>query len=257
MILAVANQKGGVGKTFTSQQIALYLEGKGKKVLAVDLDQSGNFTLCMGGSKPKARIKELLDKKCKTVDAIQRIRDNLDLIASNKELATLNYNKANLEGIMADRLAAVKDNYDYVVIDCPPQLNILTISALGCADKVLIPAQADIFSADMVQELGQTILTVKEKINPGLEVLGILITRYKKTNYSTAAIDLLDSIAESLDSKLLENHIRESSALNESAAARQSIFLYDSTNKKNISEDHKAVLKEIGLWCGELKKKRG
>lgn len=183
-IIAFANQKGGVAKTTSTHNIGVALAQKGKRVLLLDLDSQASLTISTG-IEPldvEQNIINVLDKgKCDIRDCIQKINDNLHIITSTIDLASLEMemlSRASREKILDRALEPIKGEYDFILIDCPPQLSILTINALSCADGVIIPCKTDYLSYRGIEQLMETIAEVKELINPKLEVLGTIATLF-------------------------------------------------------------------------------
>lgn len=185
MIIAVANQKGGVTKTTATHNIGAALALKGKKVLEVDLDSQASLTISTG-KEPfdfEYTICDILKKDPENVHkCIYNIYDNFDLIPSTLYLASLELeltSRTARETVLARALKKVDQAYDYILIDCPPQLSILTLNALATADKVLIPCKPDYLSYRGLDQLEGTMADVKELINPRLELLGVIATLYE------------------------------------------------------------------------------
>lgn len=183
-IIAFANQKGGVAKTTSTHNIGVALAQKGKRVLLLDLDSQASLTISTG-IEPldvEQNIINVLDKgKCDIRECIQKINDNLHIITSTIDLASLEMemlSRASREKILDRALEPIKGEYDFILIDCPPQLSILTINALSCADGVIIPCKTDYLSYRGIEQLMETIAEVKELINPKLEVLGTIATLF-------------------------------------------------------------------------------
>ncbi len=183
-IIAFANQKGGVAKTTSTHNIGVALSQKGKRVLLLDLDSQASLTISIG-IEPldvERNIINVLDKgKGDIRDCIHNINDNLHIITSTIDLASLEMemlSRASREKILDRALEPIKSEYDYILVDCPPQLSILTINALSCADGVIIPTKTDYLSYRGIELLMDTISEVKELINPRLEVLGTIATLY-------------------------------------------------------------------------------
>lgn len=184
-IIAFANQKGGVAKTTSTHNIGVALAQKGKRVLLLDLDSQASLTISVGIEplEIEKNIINVLDKeKCDIRECIQNVRENLDIITSTIELASLEMNmqgRINREKILDRALEPVKGEYDFILLDCPPQLSILTVNALSCADGVIIPTKTDYLSYRGIELLMDTINDVKEEgINSKLEVIGAIATLY-------------------------------------------------------------------------------
>ena len=183
-IITVINQKGGVGKTTTAHALGSWLQNKQqKKVLFVDLDQQGNLTYATNASHSESNALGLLINAKLDTQAIQVTPTNYHIIASSPMLANVEsmLTMTGREYRLKEALNTLQD-YDYLVIDTPPSLNILTINALTASDFALIPAQADIFSVQGITQLGQTIDAIKRYTNKDLKVLGIVLTRYSNRN---------------------------------------------------------------------------
>lgn len=183
-IIALANQKGGVAKTTSTHNLGVALAQKGKKVLLIDLDSQASLTISVG-IEPldvEQNIVNVLDRKpFNILECIQSLNENLDIITSTIDLASLEMemlSRASREKILDRSLEPVKENYDFILIDCPPQLSILTINALSCADGVIIPTKTDYLSYRGIELLMDTISEIKELINPRLEVLGTIATLF-------------------------------------------------------------------------------
>ena len=185
-IIALTNQKGGVAKTTSTHNIGVSLSERGKKVLMIDLDSQASLTISVG-LEPldiESNIVSILTKNGKTVkQCIQVIHDNLHIVTSIIDLARLEVDmlsRTSREKILDRALEPIKENYDYILIDCPPQLSILTINALSCCDGVIIPVKTDYLAYRGLSQLQDTIEEIKEDINPKLQVLGVIATMYEK-----------------------------------------------------------------------------
>ena len=185
-IIALTNQKGGVAKTTSTHNIGVSLSEKGKKVLMIDLDSQASLTIS-AGLEPldiENNIVSILTKNGKTVkQCIQVLHDNLHIVTSIIDLARLEVDmlsRTSREKILDRALEPIKENYDYILIDCPPQLSILTINALSCCDGVIIPVKTDYLAYRGLSQLQDTIEEIKEDINPKLQVLGVIATMYEK-----------------------------------------------------------------------------
>ena len=183
-IISFANQKGGVGKTTSAVNIAASLGILGRKTLLVDLDPQGSATSSLGVAKKSLRFSmaDLLIGGCRTEDAVIHTEfENLDLLPSNIHLAATEYDL--LEGENAEKhlrhtLFALRDEYDYIILDCPPSLGMLTVNAMVAADGVIIPMQCEFFALEGLSQLMMTIQRMKKRYHPRLTVCGILVTMY-------------------------------------------------------------------------------
>ncbi|MDD3879045.1 MAG: AAA family ATPase [Syntrophomonas sp.] len=181
-IIAIANQKGGVAKTTTTHNLGVALAAAGKKVLLIDLDSQASLTISAGIEplEMQVTIVDVLKKDGAPIDkCIQRLNDRLFIVTSIIDLAPMEMemlSRASREKILDRALKSVQENYDYILIDCPPQLSILTINALSCADGVLIPVKTDYLAYRGLTQLMDSIGEIQELINPGLQVLGVVAT---------------------------------------------------------------------------------
>ncbi|MDD3365341.1 MAG: AAA family ATPase, partial [Syntrophomonas sp.] len=178
-IITIATQKGGTGKTTTTHALGVGLIERGYKVLFIDLDPQGNLSYILQTEELKSTIYEVLTGKTKARDAIQHQQCG-DIIPSSPALARANLELKNTgkEYRLKETLQPIKDDYDYIIIDTPPSLGLLTINALTASDSVIIPSQADIFSLQGIGQLYSTIETIKKYTNPDLSIEGILLTRH-------------------------------------------------------------------------------
>ncbi len=181
-IIAFSNQKGGVGKTTTCVNMSAYLAAKGKSVLLVDIDQQGNATTGLGyvKSEIKSSIYDVLIEEMPVESVTLKTSiDNLDLLPSSIDVAGAEVELVLMkerEKVLRKALYKVKDNYDYIMIDCPPSLGLLTVNALVAADKVVIPIQSEYYALEGVSQLINTIKLVKQHLNPKLEIDGVVLT---------------------------------------------------------------------------------
>ena len=246
-VIAVANQKGGVGKTTTTFNLGVALSKLGKKVLLVDSDPQGDLTTCMGYYKTDdiptlANLMEqaINDEPIKSDKTILHHKENVDLIPSNLDLSAISFtliNAISRERVMANCLKNIKDKYDYVLIDCNPSLDMITLNALSCADKVIIPVQTQYLAARNMTQLLRTIAKVKRQINPSLNVGGILLTLVDgRTNLSKET-------KLALQEKIFDTQISNTVKVAEATKEGKSIFAYDKNNR--ASEAYLRFAKEV------------
>lgn len=241
-IIAVANQKGGVGKTTTAVNLGIGLAGDGKKVLLIDGDPQGSLTISLGYREPDrlevtlaTLLSEVMEEKPLSVsDAIIHHEEGVDLIPANIELSALEINLVNVmsrEVMLRSLVEAIKGDYDYIVIDCMPSLGMLTINALACADSVLIPVQAAYLPVKGLEQLLKTIGRVQRRLNKKLCIEGILLTMVdSRTNYAKDISQLVvDSYSDQI--RVFETLIPLSVRAAEISAEGSSIYQYDPKGK--------------------------
>lgn len=245
IILAFCNHKGGVGKTCSTGNIGAGLARKGSRVLLVDLDPQANLTSSFGVTPPeKHNIYQIVSGNCKVSDAILNIQENLDIVPGTLDLAGAEIEIANevgREGLVRDYFHPLKSDYDYILIDCPPSLGIFTMNGLVCADKAIVPLNAEPFSIDGVVNLVQLIEKVRARVNKTLSVGGVLITRFDgRKNLSK---DLAEVIENYFKEKTFKTKIRDNISLVEAHQEKKDIFRYNP--KSNGAEDYEKICEEI------------
>lgn len=253
-IMAICNQKGGVGKTVTTVNLGIGLARKGKRVLLCDVDAQGSLTASLGYQRPD-QIETTLasvmahiisDEPLIPGEGIIHHEEGIDLLPANIELSGLEVTLVNTmsrETILREYLNSVRDEYDVILLDCCPSLGMLTINALAAADEVLIPTQAHYLSIKGMEQLIRTISNVKRKINPGLEIAGVLITMADmRTNYSREIIDLLRNTYGS-KLRIFDSIIPLSIRAAETSAEGRSIYLHDPAGK--VSAAYAALTREV------------
>ena len=215
-IIAVANQKGGVGKTTTSINLAACLAEKGKKVLAVDMDPQGNLTSGLGVDKDSVEksiyeliigevdIKEVINKE--VLESLDIIPTSIDLSAAEIELIGVD----DKEYILRNAIDQVKDQYDFVIIDCPPSLSMLTINAMTTADSVIVPIQCEYYALEGLSQLIHTVELVKDRLNSKLEIEGVVFTMYDaRTNLSLQVVEnVKDNLQQNIYKTIIPRNIR-------------------------------------------------
>jgi len=240
-IIAVINQKGGVGKSTTALAIGSGLLIRKQRILFIDLDAQGNLSFTLEADHKDKTILELLTGEIGIDQAIHKT-GQADIIPASPLLATLESNIKN--NGLKNALQSIKDHYDYVIIDTPPNLGILTFIAMLTATEIIIPAQADIYSLQGIVQLFHNIQAVRKQANPGLKVKGIVLTRFNsRTILSRDIADQLEAFAKKMDTRLFKTKIRECIAVKEAQINRQSIFTY--AKKSNASQDYRALIGEI------------
>ena len=244
-IIAVINQKGGVGKSTTAQAIGQGLYLQGHKVLFIDLDAQGNLTYSLNASQTGPSVLDALTDKVKAKDIIQHT-DTGDIMPSTIQLsgADLILTEMGKEYRLKEAIEPLKKLYDYIIIDTPPALGILTINGLTACTGVIIPAQADIYSLQGIGQLNNTIEAVKKYCNKDLTLKGIVLTRYnKRAVLSRDVAELLEQTAQTLHTKLYKTHIREAVAVKEAQIKKACLFKY--APKSNASIDYMNLIKEV------------
>ncbi len=253
-VIVVTNQKGGVGKSTTCENLGIGLAMEGKKVLLVDTDPQGSLTISMGWQQPDElpttlstlMQKAMNDQPIQPGEGILHHAEGVDLIPANIELAGLEValvNSMNREKMLRQVLESAKREYDYILLDCMPSLGMLTINALAAADTTLIPVQAQYLSAKGLEQLLQTVGKVRRQINPKLKIEGILLTMTdSRTNYGKQ-IDTLIRQAYGSKIKVFDQTIPRSVRAAETSAAGKSIFQHDPKGK--VAEAYQSLAREV------------
>lgn len=244
-IIAVINQKGGVGKSTTAEALIAGLSLKGYSCLAIDLDAQGNFSYTAGAKTDGATILGVLTGEVKAKDAIQHLQSG-DMIAASNTLAGADAFITNTgkEYKLKEALEELKGMYQYIIIDTPPALGILTVNALTACHSVIIPAQADIYSLQGIEKLAETIKPVKKYCNPSIYIEGILLTRYSpRSVLSRDVAEIAEKLAEKLGTKVFKTTIREAIVIKEAQISQQSLFEY--APKAKVTEDYRAFIEEL------------
>lgn len=230
-IIAVTNQKGGVGKTTTSINLSAALAEKGKKVLIIDIDPQGNTTSGLGVDKNEVEntVYELIMEECSIRDCIIKdVVENVSIISSNVNLAGAEVDligKDKQQYILKNEVDYIADDYDYILIDCPPSLNILTVNAMTTANRIIVPIQCEYYALEGVSQLIYTINLVKERLNPELEIDGVVFTMYDaRTNLSSQVVD---NVKENLNQHIYDTVIPRNIRLAEAPSFGQPITIYD------------------------------
>lgn len=244
-IIAISNQKGGVGKSTTANALGAGLFHKGYRVLYVDMDAQGNLSYSMGARAGAISSLEVLTGTATAREAIIKTAQG-DLIPASPALASadLIIKDTGREYKLKEALEPILGDYDYIVLDTPPALGTLTINALTACNSVIVPTQADIFSLQGVGQLVQTVKTVQRYTNRDLTIKGLLVTRYNGRAVLTRDMtELLEDTANQLQTKLFNTRVRECIALKEAQASQQDIFTY--SPKSNATQDYTAFIEEV------------
>ena len=246
-IIAIANQKGGVGKTTTAINLSACLAEAGKKVLLVDFDPQGNATSGVGLEKgyEEKTVYELLVGDCTMEEClVQNVQENLDILPSDVNLAGAEIELLdfeNKESLLKKHLSKIAGNYDYTLIDCPPALGLLTINALTAANTVLIPIQCEYYALEGLNQVLKTVGLVKKKINPLLETEGVVFTMYDaRTNLS---LQVVESVKSNLNQTIYKTIIPRNVRLAEAPSHGMPINLYDS--KSTGAESYRLLAAEV------------
>ena len=254
-IIAITNQKGGVGKTTTAMNFGVGLRQRGKKVLLIDMDPQCSLSYIMRGAEDGGTVQELLlNPRMDARQMVQHLEEG-DLIPSNRELGSLEMQLTQIDRAfrLREALKHIKEGYDYIVIDSPPALGVLTVNILTASEGVIVPALSDIFSLQGVGDLYSTIQTVKEYCNPKVQLYGILMTRLSERRILDRSMrEMLEETAQQMGTRVFSAFIREAVAVREASAERQSIFAYASKSRQ--AEDYERFLNEYleleqsGAW---------
>lgn len=237
MIIAVANRRGGVGKTATAHAIGTGLAREGSRVLFIDLDSQCNLTYDTGAKVGRESVFD--------VESIQTV-GNVDVMPASPMLAAadITIKETGKEYRLKEAVEPIKDNYDHIIIDTPPALGVLTVNALTLADIVVIPAQAEIHSLQGIGLLHESISAVQKYTNHDLKMGGIVLTRYSnRTIISKDMAENIETTAATMGINMYKTRIRECVSVKEAQAVRQSIFEY--APKSNAAIDYAALIDEI------------
>lgn len=246
-IIAIANQKGGVGKTTTAINLSSCLAGLGKKILTIDLDPQGNTTSGIGLEKSTLEntIYELLLDECSVrssiyetqVEGLQIIPANVNLSGAEIELLGVN----DKEFLLKNAIDYIRDDYDFVIIDCPPALNMLTVNAMTTANSVLVPIQCEYYALEGLSQLIHTIDLVQQRLNPHLVIEGVVFTMYDaRTNLS---MQVVENVKENLKTTIYKTIIPRNVKLAEAPSHGLPINLYD--KRSAGAESYRLLAKEI------------
>ncbi|MEP4532330.1 MAG: ParA family protein [Cyclobacteriaceae bacterium] len=243
MIIAIVNQKGGTGKTTTTINLGRGLSESKKRVLLVDMDAQGSMGYSLGILQAKRSIAEVIQGEVAISDIIVS-RENLDIAPSNVSLADLELaiaDEPNRESILKGILDEVKNDYDHILIDCPPSLSLMTINALTCADKIIIPMQMEVLSLQGLDLISDTIEKTRQTSNPDLTVLGILPVMLDKRR--KLSNEIMEHIRENYDFRIFSNYIRTNVRASEAPSFGQSVLTYASSSSS--AQDYRSFTKEL------------
>ena len=246
-IIAVANQKGGVGKTTTAINLSACLAEKNKKVLTLDMDPQGNTTSGLGVDKNQAEntVYELILDESELSECIYpSVMENLSVIPSNINLSGAEIELIgfeNKEYLLKSKLDMIRSDYDYIIIDCPPSLSLLTITALTAADTVLVPIQCEYYALEGLSQILQTVELVKKKLNPKLELEGVVFTMYDaRTNLS---LQVVENVKAHLNKNIYKTIIPRNVRLAEAPSHGKPINIYDT--RSTGAESYRMLAAEV------------
>lgn len=246
-IIAITNQKGGVGKTTTAINLSACLAEAGQRVLAVDFDPQGNTTSGLGVEKGNVEttVYELLMGECSVEQCIMpSVQERLDVMPSDVDLAGAEIELLDMkdkESILKKNLSLINERYDFIIIDCPPSLNLLTINALTAANTVLVPIQCEYYALEGLSQVLKTVNLVKKKMNPELEIEGVVFTMYdSRTNLS---LEVVENVKEHLNENIYKTIIPRNVRLAEAPSYGMPINMYDS--RSSGAENYRLLAAEV------------
>lgn len=247
-VISIANQKGGVGKTTTTVNLSACLAELGKKVLTIDIDPQGNTTRGLGLDKKslEATTYEMLLGEDKIEESIiKNVIDNLDLIPADVDLAGAEVELIGIKDsnfILLEEVKRIRDDYDFIIIDCPPSLSVLTINAMCASDTVLVPIQCEFFALEGLSQLMHTINLIKKRLNADLEIEGVVFTMYDaRTNLSLQVVEEVKN--ELRHTNIYQTIIPRNVRLGEAPSYGLPINLYDSNSKG--ADSYRQLAKEV------------
>lgn len=246
-IIAIANQKGGVGKTTTTINLSACLSESGQKVLTIDLDPQGNTTSGIGLEKSELKdtVYELLLDECTIKSCIYKTQiDGLDIIPANVNLSGAEIELLGIndrEYLLKNAIDYIRDDYDFIIIDCPPALNMLTLNAMTTANSILVPIQCEYYALEGLSQLIHTIDLVQERLNPKMIIEGVVFTMYDaRTNLS---MQVVENVKENLNTTIYKTIIPRNVKLAEAPSHGLPINLYD--KKSAGAESYRLLAKEV------------
>lgn len=245
--IAIANQKGGVGKTTTAINLSSCLVEAGQRVLTIDFDPQGNATSGLGLEKGELEdtVYEMMLGDCELEDCLQSdVQKNLDVLPSDSNLAGAEIELLDVEKkeyVLKQHLERIRDQYDFIIIDCPPSLSLLTINALVAADTVLVPIQCEYYALEGLSQVLRTVGLVRKKMNPALELEGVVFTMYDaRTNLS---LEVVENVKNNLNERIYKTIIPRNVRLAEAPSHGMPINLYDS--KSTGAESYRLLAAEV------------
>lgn len=252
-VIAIANQKGGVGKTTTSINLSACLVEQGKHVLTIDMDPQGNTTSGLGIDKNELEktVYEVIGGELDIREGIiDDLFENLSLLPANRNLSGAEIElitTENMQFIVKEKLGQVRDEYDYIILDCPPALGMLTVNAMTAADSVLVPIQCEFYALDGLSQLLYTIELIKKNLNPDLYMEGVVFTMYDaRTNLS---LQVVENVKDNLTQNIYKTIIPRNVRLAEAPSHGLPINLYDS--KSTGAESYRLLAEEVMSNGGE------
>ena len=246
-IIAIANQKGGVGKTTSAVNLSACVAQQSRRVLAIDIDPQGNMTSGLGINKKKCKntVYELIIDKCKLEDCLMKsVMKGVMVLPSNPDLSAAEIELIGVEKkeyILKGHVDKIRDDYDYIIIDCPPSLNTLTVNAMTTADTVLVPIQCEYYALEGLSQLMHTIELVQKRLNPNLELEGAVFTMFdSRTNLS---LQVVENVRKNLKENIYNTIIPRNVKLAEAPSHGLPIIMYDP--KCNGAEGYRALADEV------------
>lgn len=254
--IAICNQKGGTGKTTTAGILTTRLTDLGYKVLAVDIDPQSNLTISKGIANAEKTILGVLLKEADIKDTILQTKTG-DLVPASNMLAIVPTALSEVTGKeyrLKEALEGMDGDYDFIIIDCPPALNTLSINSLVCADKVIVPINCDGYSLQGLDQLTETIEDIRKYFNPKLEILGVLLTKYDyRTRITKEVSEIIERLAKNFGTQVFKTKIRRTTKADELQFRNEGLFRY--APKSNLAEDYSEWVDELLKALGQKRSK--